>query len=140
MLETFRKFSILISQKTVAHVISSQKNYVVIYFDEVSAEIIFIFSVFNRRFVALLPVPQLLHVYPIFTEKPVAFALLIGLELKVAKEMRTNVPLDRMAVQRKRTATTLWAHLPVLVELDFWEMAKSAIISMNVKPEVPIVT
>ena len=31
-----------------------------------------------------------------------------------------------MTAQRTRTATTLWAHLPALVKLDFQEMAKSA--------------
>ena len=41
-------------------------------------------------------------------------------------KIRTSVPLDRMTAQRTRTATTLWAHLPALVKLDFQEMAKSA--------------
>ena len=50
-------------------------------------EIFFIFFVFNRSSVALLLVPQLLLVYQQFTENSAAFVLLIGLELKAAKEV-----------------------------------------------------
>ena len=50
-------------------------------------EIFFIFFVFNRSYVALLLVPQLLLVYQQFTENSAAFVLLIGLELKAAKEV-----------------------------------------------------
>ena len=44
----------------------------------------------------------------------------------VLLKIRTSVPLDRMTAQLTRTATTLWAHLSVLVKLDFQEMVKSA--------------
>ena len=50
-------------------------------------ETIFIFLVFNRSYVALLLVPQLLLVYQLLRENFVAFVLLIGLELKAAKEV-----------------------------------------------------
>ena len=59
----------------------------IIYFNEISVEIVLIFSIFNRNYVALLPVPQLLRVYPIFTENSDASVLLVGLELKAAKEV-----------------------------------------------------
>ena len=50
-------------------------------------EIIFIFFVFNRSYVALLLVPRLLLVYQLLMENSAAFVLLIGLELKAAKEV-----------------------------------------------------
>ena len=50
-------------------------------------KIFFIFFVFNRSYVALLLVPRLLLVYQLLMENSVAFVLLIGLELKVAKEV-----------------------------------------------------
>ena len=50
-------------------------------------EVFFIFFVFNRRYVALLLVPRLLIVYQLLMENSVAFVLLIGLELKAAKEV-----------------------------------------------------
>ena len=50
-------------------------------------EIFFIFFVFNRSFVAHLLVPHLLLVYRLLTENSVVFVLLIGLELKAAKEV-----------------------------------------------------
>ena len=49
--------------------------------------IIFIFLVFNRSYVALLLVPRLLLVYQLLMENSAAFVLLIGLELKAAKEV-----------------------------------------------------
>ena len=54
------------------------------YFSEIS---LFFVVVFNRSSVALLLVPQLLLVYQQFTENSAAFVLLIGLELKAAKEV-----------------------------------------------------
>ena len=54
------------------------------YFSEIS---LFVVVVFNRSSVALLLVPQLLLVYQQFTENSAAFVLLIGLELKAAKEV-----------------------------------------------------
>ena len=54
------------------------------YFSEIS---LFVVVVFNRSSVALLLVPQLLLVYQQFTEKSAVFVLLIGLELKAAKEV-----------------------------------------------------
>ena len=54
------------------------------YFSEIS---LFFVIVFNRSSVALLLVPQLLLVYQQFTENSAAFVLLIGLELKAAKEV-----------------------------------------------------
>ena len=53
-------------------------------FSEIS---LFFVVVFNRSSVALLLVPQLLLVYQQFTENSAAFVLLIGLELKAAKEV-----------------------------------------------------
>ena len=50
-------------------------------------EIFFIFFVFNRSYVALLLVPRLLLVYQLLMENSVAFVLLIGLEMKAAKEV-----------------------------------------------------
>ena len=50
-------------------------------------EIIFIFFVFNRSYVALLLVPRLLLVYQLLMENSVAFVLRTGLELKAAKEV-----------------------------------------------------
>ena len=50
-------------------------------------EVFFIFFVFNRRYVALLLVLRLLLVYQLLMENSVAFVLLIGLELKAAKEV-----------------------------------------------------
>ena len=50
-------------------------------------EIFFIFFVFNRSYVALLLVPRLLLVYQLLMENSAAFVLLIGLELKAAKEV-----------------------------------------------------
>ena len=50
-------------------------------------EIFFIFFVFNRSYVAHLLVPQLLLVYQLLMENSVAFVLLIGLQLKAAKEV-----------------------------------------------------
>ena len=54
------------------------------YFSEIS---LFVVVVFNRSSVALLLVPQLLLVYQQFTENSAVFVLLIGLELKAAKEV-----------------------------------------------------
>ena len=50
-------------------------------------EIFFVFFIVNRSYVALLLVPRLLLVYQQFTENSAAFVLLIGLELKAAKEV-----------------------------------------------------
>ena len=50
-------------------------------------ETIFIFLVFNRSYVALLLVPRLLLVHQLLMENSAAFVLLIGLELKAAKEV-----------------------------------------------------
>ena len=57
------------------------------YFSEISDRNLLFVVVFNRSSVALLLVPQLLLVYQQFTENSAAFALLIGLELKAAKEV-----------------------------------------------------
>ena len=57
------------------------------YFSEISdRNLLFVFF-FNRSSVALLLVPRLLLVYQQFTENSGAFVLLIGLELKAAKEV-----------------------------------------------------
>ena len=58
------------------------------YFSEISDRNLLFVVVFNRSSVALLLiVPQLLLVYQQFTENSAAFVLLIGLELKAAKEV-----------------------------------------------------
>ena len=58
------------------------------YFSEISDRNLLFVVVFNRSSVALLlSVPQLLLVYQQFTENSAAFVLLIGLELKAAKEV-----------------------------------------------------
>ena len=56
-------------------------------------EIFFIFFVFNRSYVALLLVPQLLLVYQLLMENSVVFVLLIGLELKAAKEVCITIAI-----------------------------------------------
>ena len=60
------------------------------YFSEIS---LFFVVVFNRSSVALLLVPQLLLVYQQFTGNSAVFVLLIGLELKAAKEVIALHPL-----------------------------------------------
>ena len=57
------------------------------YFREISDRNLLFVVVFSRSSVALLLVPQLLLVYQQFTENSAAFVLLIGLELKAAKEV-----------------------------------------------------
>ena len=57
------------------------------YFREISDRNLLFVVVFNRSSVTLLLVPQLLLVYQQFTENSAAFVLLIGLELKAAKEV-----------------------------------------------------
>ena len=58
------------------------------YFSEISDRNLLFVVVFNRSSVALLLiVPQLLLVYQQFTENSAVFVLLIGLELKAAKEV-----------------------------------------------------
>ena len=59
----------------------------VIYFNEISLRNLFYLFVFNRSYVALLLVPRLLLVYKLLMENSVVFVLLIGLELKAAKEV-----------------------------------------------------
>ena len=58
-----------------------------IYFNEISLRNLFYLFVFNRSYVALLLVPRLLLVYQLLMENSVVFVLLIGLELKAAKEV-----------------------------------------------------
>ena len=56
-------------------------------------KIIFILFVFIRSYVALLLVRRLLLVYQLLMENSVVFVLLIGLELKAAKEVCITIAI-----------------------------------------------
>ena len=92
-------------------------------------EIFFIFFVFNRSYVAHLLVPQLLLVYQLFTENSAAFVLLIGLELKAAKEVFIIIAIYLLLylfnVKRCTWWSTTWEKAftfpPALISLYFSE-------------------